>query len=157
MLFRKRLPPVPTGYEYLDLLWSQLMPRAASYLDVLPSSPDPVWATEYGLRFVALGMLECQAVSAELHRTPPRSTLRRVRERRLHLLEQRQQDRALTLVAALVDQARKRFPKASPAQLLTVARDGFRGLLSAAFPVNGETHSHARHAQESLRPRNDNP
>jgi hypothetical protein len=34
--FRGKLPPVPTGYECLDLLWSQLIPDEARYLAVLP-------------------------------------------------------------------------------------------------------------------------
>lgn len=136
-LFRKKLPAVPTGYEYVDLLWSQLVPRAASFLEVLPRSADPVWATEYGLRFVELGLRECEEASAELRRTPTHSTLRRVRKRNLRRLEARYQNLALTLMGALVEQARTRYPKASPAQLFTVARDSFRDLLRATFPADG--------------------
>lgn len=134
-LFRKKLPAVPSGYEYFDLLWSQLIPAAASYLAVLPRSADPIWATEYGLRFVVVGLLKKWAASDELQRTPNYSTLRRVRERHLHLLEQQYQGQALTLIGALVDQAREQHPKASPAQLLTAARDAFKALLSAEFPI----------------------
>lgn len=133
-LFSKRLPPVPTGYEYIDLLWSLLVPRAASYLEVLPRTPDTVWATEYGLSFVELGLRECEAARAELQRTPTHSTLRLVRKRSLRRLEARYKDLALTLMGALVAQARKRYPKASPAQLFTVARDAFRDLLRASYP-----------------------
>lgn len=131
----KRRPKVPTGYEYLDLLWSQLIPAAASYVAILPRSADPIWATEHGLRFVALGLLKQWAASDELQRTPNHSTLRRVRERHLRLMEKQYQGQALTFLGALVDQARKQYPKASPAQLLTVSRDAFRDLLGAAFPM----------------------
>lgn len=130
-LVRKSLPVVPTGYEYLDLLWSQLIPAAASYLAVLPRSANSAWATERGLRLVATSLLKQWAASDELQRTPNHSTLRRVRERHLRLMERQYQGRALTFVGALVDQARKQHPKASAAQLLTVARDAFRALLRA--------------------------
>jgi hypothetical protein len=130
-LVRKRLPVVPTGYEYLDLLWSQLIPAAASYLAALPRSADSAWATERGLRFVATSLLKQWAASDEPQRTPNHSTLRRVRERHLRLMERQYQGQALTFVGALVDQARKQHPKASAAPLLTVARDAFRELLRA--------------------------
>ena len=136
---RKRLPEVPTGFEYLDLLWSQLIPDAASYLAILPRAADSKWATEEGLRFVAIALLKQWAASEELQRTPKHSTLRRVRERYLGLLEKQYHGQALTLVAALVDEARKRHPNASPAQLLTVARDAFKELLRATFSDGGGT------------------
>lgn len=136
-LFRKRLPPVPTGFEHLDLLWSQLIPDADSYVAILPRSANPAWATEHGLRFVATSLLKQWAASDELQRTPNRSTLRRVRERHLRLMEKQYQGQALTLIGALVDQARETHPKAPPAQLLTVARDAFKDLLRATFPADG--------------------
>lgn len=103
--FRKKLPAGPSGYEYLDLLWLQLIPAAASYLAVLPRSADPAWATERGLRFVAISLLQKWAASDELQRTPNQSTLRRVRKRHLHLMEKQYLGQALTFVGALVDQA----------------------------------------------------
>jgi hypothetical protein len=133
MAARRRLPAVPTGFEYFDLLWSQLMPDAASYLAILPRSADRAWATEQGLRFVAIALLKQWAASDDLQRTPHHSTLHRVRERRLRLLQKQYHGQALTFVAALVDKARKRHPYASPAQLLTVARDAFKELLRTAF------------------------
>lgn len=148
---RKQLPPVPTGYEYFDLLWSQLIPAAASYLAVLPQSADPAWATEHGLRFVAIGLFKQWAASDELRRTPNHSTLRHIRERHLRLMEKQYQCQALTFVGALVDQARKRHPKASPAQLLTVARDAFKELLRAVFPEDGDSPRPAGVARTSRR------
>lgn len=129
----KELPAVPTGFENFDLLWSQLIPDAASYVAILPRSADPAWATADGLRFVAISLFKRWAASDELARTQYHSTLRRVRARHLQLLERRYHGQALTLVAALVDQAREAYPRASPAQLLTVARDGFKALMGSAF------------------------
>lgn len=77
---RKKLPPVPTGYENLGLLWPQLMPAAASYLAVLPRSAEPAWASVEGLRYGATSLLRQWAESEELNRTPSHSTLRRVRD-----------------------------------------------------------------------------
>lgn len=131
------MPEVPTGYEYFDLLWSQLIPDAASYVAVLPRAADPAWATELGLRSAAISLLRQWAVSDELQRTPTHSVLCRMRQRQLRLLERQYQGRALMVVGALVDQARKRHPKASPAQLLTVARDAFKALLRTAFSIEG--------------------
>jgi hypothetical protein len=150
-LFKKKLPAVPTGFEYLDLLWSQLIPDAPSYVAILPRSADPAWATAHGLRFVAIGLLKQWAASDELERTPKHSTLRRVRERHLRIMEKQYQGQALTFVGALVDKARKRYPKASPAQLLTVARDAFRELLRAVFPEDGDAPRPAGVARTSRR------
>jgi hypothetical protein len=146
MALRMKLPAVPTGFEYLDLLWSQLIPDAVSYVAILPRSADPAWATEHGLRFVAIGLLQQWAAREELQRTPNHSTLRRVRERHLRLLERQYLGQALTLVGALVDQARKRYPKASPAQLLTVTRDAFKDLLRAAFPAEDSNQAAGKEA-----------
>jgi hypothetical protein len=77
---RKQLPPVPTGYEYFDLLWSQLIPAAPNYLAVLPRSADPVWASVEGLRYAATSLLRQWAESEELECTPSHSTPRRVRD-----------------------------------------------------------------------------
>ena len=135
---RKELPEVPTGFEYFDLLWSQFIPDAASYVAILPRSADPAWATAQGLRFVAISLLGKWAASDELARTPNHSTLQRVRKRALGVLDRRYQGQTLTLIGALVDQARQQYPKASSAQLLTLARDGFKELLRAAFPFDGD-------------------
>lgn len=148
---RKKLPAVPTGFEYFDLLWSRLIPAAASYLAVLPRSADPAWATERGVRFVATSLFKKWAASDELQRTPNHSTLRRVRERHLRLMEKQYQGQALTFVGALVDQARKQHPKASAAQFLTVARDAFRELLRAVFPEDGDVPRPAGVARTSRR------
>ena len=156
-LFRKKLPAVPTGYEYLDLLWSQLIPDAASYLAILPRSADPAWATAQGLRFVAIALFKKWKASDELQRTPNHSTLRRVRERHLRQMEKQYQSQALTFVGALVDQARTRYPKATAAQLLTVARDAFRELLQAVFPADGDAPPPAGVAKTSRRSRGTNP
>lgn len=94
----KELPDVPTGFECFDLLWSQLIPDAASYVAILPRSAEPAWATAQGLRFVAISLLRKWAASDELERTPNHSTLHRVRERDLRLLEKQYHGQALTLV-----------------------------------------------------------
>jgi len=129
----EELPAVPTGYEHFDLLWSQLIPHGASYVAVLPRGADPRWATAQGLRYVAISLLKQWEARAELQRTPNHSTLRRVRARHLQLQERQYHGQALTFVAALVDQAREAYPSASAAQLLTVARDGFKELLGPAL------------------------
>jgi len=133
----KELPDVPIGFEYFDLLWSQFIPDAASYVAILPRSADPAWATAQGLRFVAISLLRKRAASDELQRTPNHSTLHRVRERDLRLLEMQYHGQALTLVGALVAQASKQHPTASSAQLLTLAFDAFKELLRAVFPADG--------------------
>lgn len=138
----KKLPAVPTGFECFDLLWSQLIPDAADYLAILPRSADPKWATAQGLRFVAISLFKRWAASDELQRTSTRSPLHRLRERNLRLLETQYQGQTLTLVAALVDEARKQYPKASSAQLLTLARDGFKELVSKAFSTES-SHTNA--------------
>jgi hypothetical protein len=102
----KQLPAVSTGYKHFDLLWSQLIPDAASYVAILPREADCAWATAEGLRFVGTSLLKRWSASDELARTPSHSTLRRVRARHLQLLERQYDGQALTLVAALVDQAR---------------------------------------------------
>ena len=79
--FTRRVPEVPTGYEYFDLLWSQLIPDATSYVAVLPRAADPAWATELGLRSAAVSLLRQWAASDELQRTPTHSVLRRMRQR----------------------------------------------------------------------------
>lgn len=130
-LFGKRLPKVPTGFEVLDLMWSQMVPMAPGFLEVLPKSVDPVWGTRYGLLAVAAGLVQCEAAQAELQRTPAWTTLHRVRERRLKFLERRYQGLALTFMGALAMRARAEHAKASHAQVLTVVRDDFRELLGA--------------------------
>lgn len=132
--FWKRLPVVPSGYEFEDLLWAEMAPMASSFLDVLPRSVDQAWATVYGLKFVAIGLVKYEAASTELRRTPRHSTLHRVRERRVAMLERRQQDLSLVFLGALVEQARTKHPRASPGQLLMVVRDEFRARLREAFP-----------------------
>jgi hypothetical protein len=134
----KRLPTVPTGFEYFDLLWSRFIPDAASYIAILPRSADPAWATAQGLRFVVISLLKRWAAIDELARTPNCSTLHRVRERNLRLLDRQYQGQTLTLISALVDQARQQHPKASSAQLLTMARDGFKELLRAVLPPDSD-------------------
>lgn len=132
------LPEVPTGFEYFDLLWSQFIPDAAGYVAILPLSADPAWATAQGLRFVVISLLKRWAALDELARTPNHSTLHRVRERSLGVLDRQYQGQTLTLIGALVDQARRQHPKASSAQLLTMARDGFKELLCAVFPPDSD-------------------
>ena len=133
----KKLPEVPTGFELFDLLWSRFIPDAASYVAILPRSADPAWATAQGLRVVVVSLFKRWAASDELARTPNRSTLHPIRERALGALDRQYHGQTLTLIAALVDQARQQYPKASSAQLLTLARDGFKELLRAAFPPDG--------------------
>ena len=135
---RNELPKVLTGFEYFDLLWSEFIPNAAGYVAVLPRSADPAWATAQGLRFVASSLVERWAASDELARTPNHSTLRRVREKALGVLERQYQGQTLTLLGALVDRARQHHPKSSSAQLLTLARDGFKELVRAAFAPDGD-------------------
>lgn len=135
---RKELPAVPTGFEYFDLLWSEFIPDAAGYVAILPRSADPAWATAQGLRFVANSLVERWAASDELTRTPNHSTLRRMRERALGVLDRQYQGQTLTLFGALVDQACQQHPRSSSAQLLTLARGGFKELVRAAFPPDGD-------------------
>lgn len=134
----KELPAVPTGFEYFDLLWSQFIPDAASYVAILPRAADPAWATAQGLRFVVISLLKRWAAIDELARTPSHSTLHRIRERSLGVLDRQYHGQTLTLIGALVDQARQRHPRASSAQLLTMARDGFKELLCAILPPDGD-------------------
>ena len=47
-------------------------------------------------------------------------------------------DIPLTLFGALVDQACQQHPRSSSAQLLTLARGGFKELVRAAFPPDGD-------------------
>jgi len=140
-LFPKKLPAVPTGYEYFDLRWSQLIPAAACYLAALPRSADPAWATEQGLRYVAIALLKKRMASDELARTSKHSTLHRVRERHLRLMARQFQGQVLTFLGALVEQARNRYPQASPEQLLTVTRDAFRELLRVTFAAEDMSRS----------------
>lgn len=130
--------PVPTGFEYFDLLWSQFIPDAASYVAILPRSADPAWATPPGLRVVVNSLLKRWAAIDELARTPNHSTVYRVRERALGVLDRQYQGQTLTLIGALVDQARQQHPEASSAQLLTLARDDFKELLRAWFPPDSD-------------------
>lgn len=134
--FGRRLPQVPTGNERFDLLRAQMMPATASHLAVPLRSVDPVGATVHGPRWAAIGLEAEQAAHAQLQRTRVLSTLHRVRERRLRQLQRRQQDLALTLVGAFVEQARGGHPRASAAELLTVAHDAFEDLLCEAFPTD---------------------
>jgi hypothetical protein len=134
MTRRPKLPPVPTGFEIMDLRWSQLIPLASAYVAILPESPDATNASPQGIRCLAALLEAKKAAQTEMQRTPAASTVRLVRHRNLMRLEKQFQERALDLVGALVARARAAFPKARPAQLLTVARNDFKRLLTESFP-----------------------
>lgn len=136
------LPEAPSGYEYLNLIWSLLVPAADAYVAVLPQSADPAWATEHGLSSVAVSLFKQGAARDALNRTPGHSTLRRVRARHLRLLEKQFECQALAVLGAIADQVRTRHPTASSAQLLMATRDAFRALQRAAFPADGAASAH---------------
>ena len=138
----KELPLVPTGFEYFDLLWSQFISDADSCVAILPRSADPAWATAQGLRFVINSLLKRWAAIDELARTPNYSTLHRIRERALGVLDRQYRGQTLTLIGALVERARQQYPEASSAQLLTMARDGFKELLCAVCPRDNDALEH---------------
>jgi len=106
-----------------------------------------------GLRFVALSLLKRSEASDQFQRTANYSTLRRGRERHLRQMERQYHGQDLTFAGALVDEARKRYPKATAAQLLTVARDALRDLLSAALPAGGDASPPAGVANKRRRSR----
>jgi hypothetical protein len=61
------LPEVPTGHEFLDLIWSLLVPAADTYIAVLPPDADPRWASEAGMQFLSVSLLEARAAKEEPH------------------------------------------------------------------------------------------
>ena len=136
----KRLPDVPTGFERLDLLWSDMVPMAPGFLDVLPKNVEPIWGTQYGLLWVAASFRDCEAAQAALQRTLERTTLHRIRERQLKLLNRRHQERALNFLGALATEARTKHPKATAAQVLMVVRDEFRALLLELVAATDRQH-----------------
>jgi len=126
------LPEVPTGHEWLDLVWSQMVPAADTSVAILPTDADPRWASELGLQFLSISLLETCAARNDLQRTPRHSTLCRVRARHLRRLEKQFEGQALAVLSAIADQACERHPEASAAQLLMATRDAFRELLNQA-------------------------
>lgn len=122
------LPEVPTGHEWLDLVWSQMVPAADTYVAVLPTDADPRWATELGLQLLSISLLETSAAKNELQRTPRHSTLCRVRARHLRRLEKQFEGQALAVLGAIADQVRAWHPEASAGQLLMATRDTFRNV-----------------------------
>ena len=133
------LPEVPTGHEFLDLIWSLRVPAADTYIAVLPPDADPRWASEAGMQFLSVSLLEARAAKEELRLTSRHSTLRRVRARRLRRLEKQFEGQALAVLGAITNQTRARHPQASAPQLLMATRDVFRALQSAVFPA-GDVH-----------------
>ena len=126
---RKQLPEVPTGYEWLDLAWSQIVPAADAFVAVLPPAADPRWATECGLLFLSLSLLDRRVAGDELESTPEHSTLRRVRARHLRVLKRQFEGQALAVLSAIIDRERAQYPEVSRAQLLMLTRDTFCRLL----------------------------
>jgi hypothetical protein len=126
----QRVPDVPRGYEWLDLIWSQMVPAADSYVVVLPSDAGPRWATERGVRFLSVSLFVTRA--AELHRLPRHFSLRRMRARQLRRLERHFEGQALAMLSAIVDRVRVHHPEASAAQLLLAPRDTCREMLHQA-------------------------
>lgn len=127
--FKKRLPAVPTGYERNDLLWSDAVPYAPALIESLPQSVHPVWATPLGLRLLGRAILAHHIADVELQRTPAGSPVHRMRARRRRLLQHQWFERAWLVAGALAEQARARYPRATPAQLLVLVRDDFRVLV----------------------------
>ena len=143
------LPEVPTGHEFLDLIWSLLVPAADTYIAVLPPDADPRWASEAGMQFLSVSLLEARAAKEELRRTSRHSTLRRVRARRLRRLEKQFEGQALAVLGAIADQVRAWHPEASAAQLLMATRDTFRNVSRKA--AVGGVDSDAREGARVLR------
>jgi hypothetical protein len=122
------LPEVPTGHEWLDLVWSQMVPAADTYVAILPTDADPRWATELGLQLLSISLLETRAAKNDVQRTPRHTTLCRVRARRLRRLGKQFEGQALAVLGAIADQVRAWHPEASAAQLLMATRDTFRNV-----------------------------
>lgn len=129
----KQLPKVPTAYESFDLAWSRIVPAEDAFVAIQPPAADPRWASEHGLLFLSLSLLDRRAAADELERTPKHSALHRVRARHLRLLERQFEGQALAVLGAILDRERVQYPEALTAHLLMVTRDIFRRLLGA-FP-----------------------
>ena len=136
MTFDEALPAVPTGNEFLDIIWSSMVPAADTFVAILPQAADPRWATEAGLRFLSVSLLKKRAAADELQRTRSHTPLRRVRARHLRLLDKQFEGQALAVLGAIAAQVRTWHPNASSAQLLMATRDAFRALQTAALPVD---------------------
>lgn len=128
---RRELPPEPTGYELLDLLWAHLAPYASIALAAAPVERQ--WATTRGMAkfVVTLTLGEAARAAAEESRTD--KAIARVRRREAERLERQLQSEAFAIIAALGAEQRQQWPRASPGQLWLLVRDRIRVLIKALF------------------------
>lgn len=126
---RRELPPEPTGYELLDLMWAHLAPHATILLAAAPVERQ--WATTRGMAkfVVTLTRAEAARAAAEDGRTD--KAIARVRRREAERLERKLQSEAFAIVAALGAEQRQQWPRASPGQLWLLVRDHLRTLIKA--------------------------
>jgi len=123
---KERLPPIPSGREWLDVAWRDATAMAVPILESLPERVDDRWATTDGIRAFIAALLRAELARKELDTTAARSTLARTRER-----AQRSTERVLTRQARAIAAALKRrieadWPKAAPEQVLLLIGERFR-------------------------------
>jgi hypothetical protein len=128
---RSELPPEPTGYELLDLIWAHLTPYAAGLLTAAPV--ERKWATKQGMAkfVVTLVLAETARTAAKEGRTD--KTIARVRQREAERLERQLHSEALAIIAALGAEQRQQWSQASPGQLWLLVRDRIRVLIKAVL------------------------
>ena len=121
----------PTGYELLDILWADRSPLAPNYLEELPRNVDPSWGAAKGLLEFWVLELAIDHATRELTRTRLTSTVRLLRERRLHRLLVGSQKCTSLICAALAGAAHAAHGKATKTQVLMLVLEGFKTLVIA--------------------------
>jgi len=126
---RRELPPEPSGYELLDVLWAHLAPHAALLLTA--AAVEPQWATQQAMAkfVVTLTRAEAARTAAKASRTD--RAIARVRQREAERLERQLQSEAFAIISALGAEQRQQWPRASPGQLWLLVRERIRVLIKA--------------------------
>lgn len=131
---RKRpLPPPPTGYEVIDLLWAEASIHAPRLLELLPTKVAPEWGQVEGAKTLFLLQAQVDALRREFQRTPIHSTLTRPRLRELRSAEETYELSCLAVAAALVQRIQRAYPKATAPQVFMQVGVELRPLLQAAM------------------------
>lgn len=123
---KERLPPIPSGREWLDMAWRDATAMAVPILESLPEHVDDRWATADGIRAFIAALLRAELATQQLRTTAARSTLARTRERALRSMERLLTRQARAIAAALKRRIEADWPKAAPEQVLLLIGERFR-------------------------------
>jgi hypothetical protein len=123
---KQALPPIPSGYETLDMLWRDMSVDARDILARLPTDVAAEWATVEAVGDFIATVLSELAAQRRLAMTNASSVMRLTREREVRRLFLLGRAQARAIAAAMVTEIRLDFPHAAPEQVWLLLRDRLR-------------------------------